>query len=201
MGKKQLPKLQKNLRPFIEWGVIIGVILVLYLTGWHTQVIGTLQRGILATGLITPSIPDSSVEAQSANLDFYFTDKNGSVKSLADFEGDVIFLNIWATWCPPCIAEMPTIHSLYNQLKDNENISFVLVSMDDDFEKAKKFMDKQNYNLPIYQYRSKVRGTYPSTVIPTTYIISPDSKILVEKRGFAKYDTDGFRTFLTDLSH
>lgn len=191
---------KKDYRSLIEWGVIIAVILVLYLTGWHTQVIGTLQRGVLATGLIKPSIPENTTGFENASLGFYFTDENGSEKSLGDFEGDVIFMNIWATWCPPCIAEMPSIHSLYTHFKDDENISFVLVSMDEDFEKARQFMETREYDLPIYHYRTKVRGTYESTVIPTTYVISPDSKIVLEKRGFAKYDTEEFRNFLEGLA-
>lgn len=191
---------KKYIRSFIEWGILIAIILVLYLTGWHTQVIGTLQRGILATGLIKPNIPENTTGFESANLDFYFTDINGAVQSLNDFEGDVIFMNIWATWCPPCIAEMPSIHSLYKDFKDDENVSFILVSVDDDFEKAKKFMESRGYDLPIYHYRSKAAGTYQSTAIPTTYIISPDSEIVIQKEGFAKYDTEEFRTFLTELS-
>lgn len=200
MSDKPASKPKKNIRPFIEWGAIILVALVLYLTGWHTQVIGTLQRGILATGLITPSIPDSLESAQTANLEFYFSDENGTVNSLEDFKGDVIFLNIWATWCPPCIAEMPSIHSLHNHFKDSENISFVLVSMDEDFNKARDFMKKREFDLPVYHYKTKAPGTYESTVIPTTYIISRDSKIVMEKRGLAKYDTQKFRTFLEGLS-
>lgn len=200
MGKNSTLKSKKKYRSLIEWGVIIAVILILYLTGWHTQVIGTLQRGILATGLIKPSIPENTADFETANLDFYFNDENGAEKSLRDFEGDVIFMNIWATWCPPCIAEMPSIQSLYSQFRDDDNISFVLVSMDDDFEKAQQFMEKREYDLPIYHYRAKVRGTYESTVIPTTYVISPDSRIVLEKRGFAKYDTEEFRSFLRDLA-
>lgn len=200
MAEKTNSKSEKNYRSIIEWGIIIVVILVLYFTGWHTQVIGTLQRGILATGLITPSIPDSLESAKTANPDFYFTDETGTVKSLNDFKGDVIFLNIWATWCSPCIAEMPSIHSLHNHFKDSENISFVLVSMDEDFKKAVDFMRKRDYDLPIYHYKTKAPGTYQSTVIPTTYIISQDSKIVLEKRGLAKYDTKEFKTFLKGLS-
>lgn len=200
MADNKSSKENKTARSLIEWGILIAVILVLYLTGWHTQVIGTLQRGILATGFIKPDIPESTEGFETANLDFYFTDKSGQVQSLSDFEGDVIFMNVWATWCPPCIAEMPSIYALYNDLEDDENISFILVSMDDNFEKAEKFMESRGYDLPIYHYRSKAQGTYQSTVIPTTYIISPDSKIVLQKEGFAKYDTEEFKSFLTELS-
>lgn len=188
-------------RSLIEWGVLISIVLILYLTGLHTQVIGTLQRGLLATGLITPDIPELiDDDAESANLDVYFKDQKGIVRSLRNFEGDAIFMNIWATWCPPCIAEMPSINSLYQHFKDNEDISFVLVSIDEDFDIAKEFMENRDYDLPIYHYQTKAPGTYQSSAIPTTYIISRDSKIVLEKQGYAKYDTEEFRRFLKDLA-
>jgi thiol-disulfide isomerase/thioredoxin len=187
-------------RSLIEWGVIIGVIGLLYITGWHTQVIGTMQRGLLATGLIKPDIPAETENLPDASREFYFADINGSVSSLKNFEGKAVFLNIWATWCPPCIAEMPSIKALYEEIKDNPNVAFVLVSMDEDFEKAKAFMEKREYDLPIYHYRTKAPGTYESTVIPTTYVISADGKLALEKRGLAKYDTEEFKNFLVSLA-
>src|SRR6056297_447383 len=187
-------------RTLIEWGVILGVIGLLYITGWHTQVLGTMQRGLLATGLIKPDIPAETENLPEASREFYFADLNGSVSSLKEFEGKAVFLNIWATWCPPCIAEMPSIQALYNDVKENPNVAFVLVSMDEDFEKAKAFMEQREYDLPIYHYRTKAPGTYQSTVIPTTYVISADGKLAMEKRGLAKYDTDEFKDFLISLA-
>ncbi len=187
-------------RTLIEWGVILGIIGLLYITGWHTQVLGTMQRGLLATGLIKPDIPAETENLPEANLEFYFADLNGSVTSLNEFKGKAVFMNIWATWCPPCIAEMPSIQALYNDFRDNPNVKFVLVSMDEDFEKAKEFMEKREYDLPIYHYRTKAPGTYESTVIPTTYVISADGKLAMEKRGLAKYDSDEFKDFLLSLT-
>lgn len=186
-------------RSFIEWGVIIAIGAVLYLTGLHTPVIGTLQKGLLATGLIKPSIPEISNSWPIASREFYFVDEDSRMHSLENFEGDVVFMNIWATWCPPCIAEMPSIHRLYQNFEDSENISFVLVSMDEDFEKAKKFMADRDFDMPIYHFRNKAVGTYESTVIPTTYIITPDGKLALQKNGLAKYDTREFEEFLRGL--
>ena len=187
-------------RTIIEWGVILGVVGLLYITGLHTQVLGTMQRGLLATGLIKPNIPAETENLPEASREFYFADVNGSVSSLNEFEGKAVFMNIWATWCPPCIAEMPSIQALYDDVKDNPNIAFVLVSMDEDFEKAKDFMEKREYDLPIYHYRTKAPGTYQSTVIPTTYVISADGKLALEKRGLAKYDSEEFKDFLQSLA-
>lgn len=187
-------------KSLIEWGVILSVILALYLTGMHTQVLGTLQRGVLSTGLVKPTIPENIDDAPAADLNFYFVDENSSMKSLADYKGDVIFMNIWATWCPPCIAEMPSIQSLYDSLEDVPNATFLLVSVDEDFDVAKEFMAKRDYSIPIFHFRNKAPGTYESTVIPTTYVISPDGKLVMEKRGLAKYDTAEFEDFLRKLS-
>jgi len=193
-------KAKKRKRSLIEWGAIIGVIAFLYFTGLHTTVIGTLQKGLLATGLINPDIPSVTDTFPDANRDFYMADEDGQVISLAHFEGEVVFMNIWATWCPPCIAEMPSINKLYQQFGESDNVKFVLVSMDDEFDKAKQFMEKRGFDMPIYHYRTKVPGTYESNVIPTTYVISGDGKLMMEKQGLAKYDTPEFEQFLRDLS-
>ena len=193
-------KAKKRKRSIIEWGAIIGVIAFLYFTGLHTTVIGTLQKGLLATGLIKPSIPSITDTFPEANRDFYMADEVGQVISLGHFDGEVVFMNIWATWCPPCIAEMPSINRLYQQFGESDNVKFVLVSMDDEFDKAKQFMEKRGFDMPIYHYRTKVPGTYESNVIPTTYVISGDGKLMMEKQGLAKYDTPEFEQFLRDLA-
>ena len=197
----QKEKAKSRKRSFIEWGAIVAVILFLYVTGLHTQVIGTMQRGLLATGFIKPSIPELTKDFPVANRDFYFADINDRVTSLNEFEGEVVFMNIWATWCPPCIAEMPSIEALYNSLKDQDNVKFVLVSVDEDFDRAKEFMARRNFDLPIYHFRTKVPGTYESTVIPTTYVISKDGRLALEKRGLAKYDTPEFESFMLELAN
>ena len=194
-------KKTKNLtRSFIEWGAIIGVILLLYVTGWHTEVMGTMQRGLLATGLIKPDIPTLSEDFPVASTEYYFARDDGRVISLAEFEGNVVFMNVWATWCPPCIAEMPSIQNLYNRVGSLENVSFLLVSLDEEFDRAIEFMARRNFDMPVYHFRSRAPGVYESTVIPTTYVISADGRLALEKRGLAKYDTDEFEQFIRKLA-
>jgi thiol-disulfide isomerase/thioredoxin len=197
MSDKKQKSLKRNV---IEWGAIIGVILLLYITGWHTEVMGTLQRGLLATGLIKPDIPELTANLPDASREFYFADKNGRVQSLAEFEGNVVFMNVWATWCPPCIAEMPSIQSLYDEVGSLDNVSFLLVSLDEDFERALDFMKRRNFSLPVYHFRSRAPGAYESTAIPTTYVITGDGKLALEKQGLAKYDTPEFIAFLRELA-
>lgn len=199
-GKKSFSSsLKKHL---IEWGVLIAIIAVLYATGLHTPIIGTLQKGLLATGLIKPEIPESTVTAgyPDAHPGFYFADENGRTQSLDLYRGKVIFLNVWATWCPPCIAEMPSIQALYDSVHENDDIVFLLVSIDEEFRLAEQFMINQELNMPIVHFRGKAPGVYDSGVVPTTYVISKDGKLMMEKQGFAKYDTPEFEEFLIELA-
>lgn len=195
--KKKTDKSWK--RSLIEWGVLILIAAALYASGYHTVVIGTAQRGLLATGLITPSYEINESNMRDAGTEFYFADESFETKSIALYRGKVVFLNIWASWCPPCIAEMPSIASLYQQVKDDENIEFILVSMDEDFENAIAFMESRDLDMPIYHYRGRDRETYSSDLIPTTYVITPDGKIAMEKQGMAKYDSPEFVEFLERL--
>lgn len=186
-------------RSLIEWGVIALVAATLYATGYHTQVIGMAQRGLLATGLIKPSLSVDVEQMRDAGTEFYFADETFETKSLANYRGKVVFLNIWASWCPPCIAEMPSIESLYSELKNDDKIEFLLISMDEDFDDALNFMQSRELELPIMHYRGSNREIFPTGVIPTTYVITPGGKIAMEKQGMAKYDTPEFIEFLEKL--
>lgn len=193
-------KKKSTRRSFIEWGLIAAVALTLYFTGYHTQVIGTMQRGLLATGLITPSLSIDYDDLRDASSEFYFADSDYRIQSLAQFEGKVVFLNIWASWCPPCIAEMPSIANLYEEYKDRDEFVFLLVSMDEDFADAERFMKSRDMDMPIYHFRNRDRSVYTSDLLPTTYVITPDGKIAMEKAGMAKYDTRAFKEFLEELA-
>ena len=74
---------------------------------------------------------------------------SGSVKSLLSYSGKILFINIWATWCPPCRAEMPGIQDLYNEFENSSDIQFIMLSVDDDPNIAQKFIDNKNFTFPV----------------------------------------------------
>ena len=183
-------------REIIEWAIFLGVIGFLFGTGLHTPVFGFIQGLILKTGVIQPSINNEEVVA--ASYDFSLVDQEGEYVDFADYKGKVVFINFWATWCPPCVAEMPDINNLYQEMQ-SENIEFVLISLDDDFEKAKQFVKRKKFQFPIYQLASSLPSAYESSAIPTTYVLSPGGNIVVSKSGMAKYNTKKFKQFLVNL--
>ena len=183
-------------KEIIEWAIFLGILGFLFGTGLHTPVFGFLQGLILKTGIIQPSIDESTTEL--ADYNFVLIDKEGNRKSFADYKDKVVFVNFWATWCPPCIAEMPDIHDLYTEMESTD-IEFVLIALDDDFQKAKDFVRKKKFDFPIYQLASPLPKVFESSAIPTTYVISPEGKIVMSKSGMAKYNTKKFKNFLEEL--
>lgn len=193
-------KKKKSLkRELIEWGIFLGIIATLYLTGLHTDVIGFLQRGVLKTGLIKPDMETEMEDLPAASYDLKLMNESGEILDFQQLKGKTIFINFWATWCPPCIAEMPEIQNLYEDVKKNQDIVFAMISLDDEPEKAWQFVEKKEYSFPVYRLASNLPSVYSSQSIPTTFVISPEGKIAATHRGMASYDNKKFREFLLSL--
>ncbi len=119
---------------------------------------------------------------------------NNYLTGLTDLEGNavemndqqVVFLNVWATWCGPCNIEMPGIQKLYDRYKDNPKVSFYIVS-DEDAETVSPFIAKKGYELPFYQFRGNYPAMLDGNAIPRTYIIHK-GKILVSEIGASQWD-------------
>ncbi|MFD1096261.1 TlpA family protein disulfide reductase [Salegentibacter chungangensis] len=205
-------KKNKN-RSLIKYGVFTIAVVVLFATGLHTEVIGFFQRGLLETGVMNPKIEQSREISKATNtanesvnklkklpkadFNLKLRDPNGKIIPLSDLKGKVIFMNFWATWCPPCVAEMPSINQLHKEMGDE--VAFVMLSLDRNFDKAISFKEKKDYELPIYAPASKLPSMYESSAIPTTYIIDADGNLALTHKGMADYNTDKFKNFLKSL--
>jgi len=121
---------------------------------------------------------------------------DGEVIQLANLKGKPIFVNFWATWCPPCVAELPEIQALYHAY--GNRVAFVLVT-DEPAETIRAFFKQKNYTLPVYFIHSATPDIFVTNSIPTTYIISPENKIVVEKKGAAKWNSDSMHDLLDGM--
>ena len=112
---------------------------------------------------------------------FSFPDLSGKIVSLADFKGKVILLNIWATWCLPCVQEMPSMEKLYKELKD-EGLEILAVSIDKlGSEAVRPFMKNHKLSFPaLTDTDGKIKTLYQITGVPESFIIDKDG-IIVEK--------------------
>ena len=127
-----------------------------------------------------------------------FLTEEGGEATLADYQGQYLLVNFWATWCPPCVAVMPGINNLYQEVKD-DNVEFIMLSVDQDFEKARKFRKKKGFEFEIYQLAGPIPQMYNSNSIPTTYVIDADGNLALTHLGMGDFDTKDFKQFLKEL--
>ena len=165
-----------------------------------TFVFGIFLAGVLLTGCGAGSkdqvVAEAGVETEEINeikelpkIDrIKLENLEGNPVDLANFKGKRVFLNLWATWCKPCIAEMPDIDAA-NKILADEDYVFLLAS-DEMPEKIKKFTEK--YNEFSFQFVRMVNSVYDLDVValPTTIIINRDGEIVYDEVGAKKWDSE-----------
>ncbi len=187
--------LRKNSTLKIIGDVVFYVFIIL-------MIIPTTRRDLSAV-LIKATLRKPHVKTEisqkvltSDDYRLLFKDLNGEEYSLADFKDKVILLNFWATWCPPCRAEMPALQDLYADY--GNKISFILVSSEEP-DKLRQFLGESGFDFPVYMQQSPLPQSFPVQSIPTTFIISNDGKIVVDKTGAANWNSEKFRHQLDEL--
>jgi len=116
-----------------------------------------------------------------------------------DFEqakGKVVLVNFWATWCPPCIAEMPSLQGLYDDYGDR--IEFLLVSEEKETI-IQKFLNKHEYSFEIYRPITEIPEMLKTRSIPRTFIIDKDGHIVIDKSGAANWNSEAVRAVIDKL--
>lgn len=147
--------------------------------------------------MIMASCSSPKTEEQSAMnaSQVKLTDLEGKEVDLADYEGKTIFVNFWATWCRPCIQEMPSIAALQKQL-EGKNIEFFFAS-DEEVEKIQKFMESRKMSLNF------VRIENPESLgieaLPTTFIFDRNGNLVFSETGYKKWDEPATINMVTNL--
>jgi thiol-disulfide isomerase/thioredoxin len=161
-----------------------------------------LIRGLMKVGLFQLDIAQPLKTVADKKLpDINFQSTNGQIMKLTNQKGKVIFMNFWATWCPPCIAEMPTINELQQKLKNNKNIIFIMVDTDHNFSKSVPFMSEHHFNLPLYQANNMIPENLLGNAIPTTVIFDKGGKMVFRHEGGADYSSSQILAYLTLLAN
>ena len=115
---------------------------------------------------------------------FTLIDLKGTNHSLSDYEGKVLFLNFWATWCPPCRAEIPDFVEVYNEYKD-KGLEILGISVDQiGVDQVRKFVERYKMSYPVAMATNELLRDYPPPqAIPTTLVIDGTGKIRHKKVG------------------
>jgi thiol-disulfide isomerase/thioredoxin len=197
--------LRKNLGEII----FLAAFLVVMTTNLRLPVLSTLQRGLLATGMWCATPPTRpvgstpSVHFANARIDYPYPlalyDLAGRPANLCQFRGKVVLVNLWASWCPPCLAEMPNLQALYQKV-DTAKVAFVLISLDANPNKARALLKRRGYTMPVFFPAAPLPAPFDSPSIPATVILTPSGQLADRHQGMADYDTPEFRAALEKLA-
>lgn len=126
----------------------------------------------------------SKEEGKIKPVDFTLYDQYGNKHSLSEYKGKTIFLNFWATWCPPCREEMPYIDELYKEYNENKDDVVILgvstpnVGREGSTEHVKNFLEKEKYSFPVvFDEKSPMVFEYGINAFPSTFIIDKEGYI------------------------
>jgi len=129
------------------------------------------------------------VNPQTEPRNFTLPLLSGGEATLSSYKGKVVILNFWATWCPPCRTEMPSMETLYKRYKD-QGLEMLAVNLREDIIQVRRFIQSGGYTFPIpMDNDGRISNIYGIRAIPTTYIINREGLIIGQVVGSIYWDT------------
>ena len=154
---------------------------------------------ILSCGGAGKKTVDSSQTYPRVDYNWYLSTLEEKTVPFSEFKDKVVFLHIWASWCPPCLKEIPGIQQLYNTLNKGE-VVFVIASSENK-DKIQQFLITNQIHLPVYMIHGPLPQQFRNEYIPRTYIVDRFGKIVYHKIGQADWNTKEIKEFLHFLSN
>lgn len=155
-----------------------------------------MDRGLLPLGGARGSPAAAPGELTALGVgdpfpDFAATDvSTGSPVSLSDLEGQVVLLNIWATWCPPCETEMPSMERLYRELQ-SEGFSVVAISVDQESTSlVRRWIDERSLSFTVLHDREgRIEASFQTVGVPESFLIDRDGRLVARELGPRAWDS------------
>lgn len=171
--------------------LIIGIVVVLFTP------IGRYASGFAGRWFASGSaMVKSELQMRVDNYNWQLIDGGGKDFNFEEARNKVVLVNFWATWCPPCIAEMPSLQSLYDDYGDR--IVFMCVAQDK-VDKVAAFISKKGYDLPVYFSKTQAPSLLTAKLLPTTYVIDKQGKIMIAQTGSTDWNSVEVRNILDGL--
>jgi thiol-disulfide isomerase/thioredoxin len=170
--------------------VVILVLLIIPQTRKPIQVM--LHKGL---ALFSPSVEAEADSKVVHYASWQLQDVTGNAIDFKDLKGKVVLINFWATWCPPCIAEMPNLQKLHDAYKDK--VVFLFVS-NEKKEKIEAFLSENKYSFNVFTPLENP-SEFEVSSIPRTLLINKEGKIIIDKEGAANWNSETVRETLDDL--
>lgn len=152
-----------------------------------------LNKGL---AMISPSVIKESKRNKIQDYNWRLIDLQGQTIDFNQSRNKVILINFWATWCPPCIAEMPGLNKLYEEYKDQVDFYFVSNEKEDIL---KSFLQKKGYNFNVQIPRTEYPEVFDVSSIPRTFLIDKSGAIVMDKAGAANWNSKEVRDTIDEL--
>jgi thiol-disulfide isomerase/thioredoxin len=181
--------MNQHTRPALA--VLAAVLLLLLLEAAP----GLVVMGGFATGDGQPTLPPMTL---LTDLEGTVTDLDGNTMAFTDLRGKVVLINLWATWCPPCMAEMPSLDNLWREFKDNDDVRVLCITTET-AEEVRRHPLSRELEMPLYVFDPPVPLELQAESLPTTYIFDGEGKVVFGHTGMARWDDARVTTYLKGL--
>jgi len=186
------PDFGRNLFRWAPIALGLAVVWFAYLTFFGPRV-GSVD------GLWPPTLRGTGLK-EPADYSWKLRDLDDKPVDFAQFKGRTVVLNLWATWCPPCLAEMPALAALADNPRIKEKgVAIVCVSTDESPDALRRFMAKQSLPMTILR-ATALPSVFLTDGIPATFVIAPDGKVVASESGAARWDDPSVVSFLESLA-
>lgn len=152
-----------------------------------------LQKGL---AMISPSVIQESKRESVNDYNWELQNIDGGSINFNSSEEKVVLINFWATWCPPCIAEMPSLHKLHDDYKDKVDFYFV---SNEELDVLSEFLKKNNYSFNVHVPKTKYPEAFDVSSIPRTFLIDKNGDIVIDKTGAANWNSEKVRNQIDKL--
>ncbi|NAW51023.1 redoxin domain-containing protein [Elizabethkingia argentiflava] len=157
-----------------------------------------IQRSLIYMGFFKPNLAKHPA-ALSTTKAMSLKDVNGRITDLSALKGKIVFINFWATWCPPCIAELPTIESLYQHFAEDREVVFIILEVEGQQIKAEKLFQDQGFSLPLYFANGTIPQDFFRGKLPTSIILDKNTHMVYQSEGLTNYADPKLISFIKQL--
>jgi thiol-disulfide isomerase/thioredoxin len=177
-----------------NWSNVLFFVLVLLFLMPSSRVY--LQTKIAYIFSTAPEIIAQNDQQKISDYNVVLKNLQGEIINLNQSRGKPVLINFWATWCPPCLAELPELHDLYQKYKNE--VDFYFISQEES-EKLKKFLASKEYDLPVYNQVSNVPRQLKSDALPSTYLINKEGQIIAFAQKSAKWNAEEIQNLISKI--
>lgn len=197
-------KNMENLKTWLKkngFTTILTVLFIIILVNKDAK--AWLMRQVASTGILNSSISEPkelrNASAKVTYAGFILKSEDGTLIDSSALQNKVVFINFWASWCPPCRAEFPSVQKLYDHYKNHPEMVFLTVNLDDNTTLGKAYLKEKGFTVPFLVPAGNIPGTLYNGSLPTTVVLDKKGEIRLHHKGLADYSKSSFYTQIDEL--